>query len=57
MRPQSRHIGIKYCHFREHVHKGHIKIKWISTSAQLADIFTKPLVASKFIPLQEKLLG
>jgi hypothetical protein len=33
------------------------QIKWISTSNQLADIFPKPLVASKFVPLWQKLLG
>jgi hypothetical protein len=36
MRPQSHHIAINYHHFCEYVHKG------------LADIFTKPLVATKF---------
>lgn len=49
MRPCSCHIEIKHHHFREHVHHGHIHIKWISTFEQLADIFTKPLVASKFL--------
>jgi hypothetical protein len=31
--------------------------KWISVKDLLADILTKPLVASKFIPLHEKPLG
>lgn len=30
-RPKTRHISIKYHHFQEHVRKGHIKIRWIST--------------------------
>jgi hypothetical protein len=57
MRPHSCHISIKYHHFREHVHAGHIRIKWISTQDQLADIFTKPLPLSKFVGLRQTLLG
>jgi hypothetical protein len=57
MRPRTRHIAIKYHHFREHVRTGQIRIKWISTSDQLADIFTKPLPLSKFTTIHQKLLG
>jgi hypothetical protein len=57
MRPHSRHIAIKYHHFREHVRTGQIRIQWISTDNQLADIFTKPLSFAKFSGLQLKLLG
>jgi hypothetical protein len=48
MCPRSRHISIKHHHFREHVRKGLIRIRWISTDMQLADIFTKPLATPKF---------
>jgi len=57
MNPRTRHIAIKYHHFREHVRVGHIKIQWIDTARQLADIFTKPLPHSKFTFLRERLLG
>jgi hypothetical protein len=57
MRPRSRHIAIKYHHFREYVRRGHIKIQWISTAQQLADIFTKLLVTSKFRSLRKTILG
>jgi hypothetical protein len=43
LRPRTKHIGIKYHHFRSHVASGAIKIQWIDSKHQLADIFTKPL--------------
>jgi hypothetical protein len=56
-RPRTRHIGIKYHHFRSHVSRGDIKVQWIDTKHQLADIFTKPLPASSFKFLRHLLLG
>jgi hypothetical protein len=38
MRPRTKHIAIKYHHFRSHVACGDIKIQWIDTKHQLADI-------------------
>jgi hypothetical protein len=57
MRPRTRHISLKYHHFRSHVEMGHLKIQWIDTKHQLADIFTKPLAAASFVPLRQTLLG
>jgi hypothetical protein len=57
MRPRTRHIALKYHHFRSHVKNGNLSITWIDTKHQLADIFTKPLAASSFIPLRQALLG
>jgi hypothetical protein len=57
LRPRTRHIAIKYHHFRSHVEKGHLHIKWIDTKHQLADIFTKPLPHSSFSTLRRKLIG
>jgi hypothetical protein len=48
LRPRTRHIGIKYHHFHSHVAQGDIKVLWIDTKSQLADIFTKPLPAPTF---------
>jgi hypothetical protein len=56
MRPQTKHINIKYHHFREHVHLGLIELLPISTSEQLADIFTKPLTQNTFLKLRRALL-
>jgi hypothetical protein len=37
MRPRTRHIALKYHHFRSHVENGTISISWIDTKHQLAD--------------------
>jgi hypothetical protein len=50
MRPRLCHIALKYHHFWSHVENGNLLIRWIDTKHQLADIFTKPLAASSFIP-------
>jgi hypothetical protein len=39
-RPRTKHIAIKYHHFREHVKAGRIKIMAIDTHEQIADQFT-----------------
>jgi hypothetical protein len=41
---------------RDHVEKGDIEMRYIDTERQLADIFTKPLDASRFTNLGEKLV-
>jgi hypothetical protein len=57
MRPRTRHIALKYHHFRSHIENGNLQIKWIDTKHQLADIFTKPLSGPLFISLRTALLG
>jgi hypothetical protein len=57
MCPRTKHIALKYHHFRSHVASGDIKIKWIDTKHQLADIFTKPLAEPLFNSLRLLLLG
>ena len=55
--PRTKHIAIKYHHFREKVEKGIVSIHPIDTKEQTADIFTKPLDESLFIYLRKKLVG
>ena len=60
--PQTKHIAIKYHNFRSRVHtsfnkSGDIKIKYISSKKQLADIFTKPLEADSFFTLRKMFCG
>jgi hypothetical protein len=43
-RPKTKHISIKWHHFRDEIQKGNIKITKIHTSLNISDILTKPLV-------------
>ena len=56
-RPRTKHIAIKYHHFREHVRNGSIKISAIDTKEQIADQFTKGLSTSSFEYLRKLLMG
>ena len=55
--PRTKHIAIKYHHFRSKVVDGSISIHAIDTKEQTADIFTKPLDESLFVYLRKKLCG
>ena len=56
--PRTKHIAVKYHHFRGSVGKGTgVSIEKIETDEQLADIFTKGLVQVKFEYLRKKLMG
>ena len=55
--PRTRHIAIKYHHFRHYVDKKIVDILSIDTTQQTADIFTKPLVEEVFVHLRKKLCG
>ena len=56
-RPRTKHIAIKYHHFREHVKTGRISINAIDTTEQIADQFTKGLSKGVFEYLCYKLMG
>ena len=49
MRPRTKHINIKYHHFRDHVRRKLISIEHVATEDQVADIFTKPLPVVAFL--------
>jgi hypothetical protein len=56
-RPRTKHINLKYHHFREHVKSGLLQIEDIDTENQLADIFTKPLGETLFFRFRKGILG
>jgi Reverse transcriptase (RNA-dependent DNA polymerase)/GAG-pre-integrase domain len=57
MRPRTKHMNIKYHHFREAVSKGDVTIHAIRTDEQIADIFTKPLAEELFKKFRQLMMG
>jgi hypothetical protein len=47
---KTKHIDVKYHHVRDHVAKGDIKVHWVSTHDQEADLLTK---AMPIVPFQK----
>ena len=56
-RPRTKHIAIKYHHFREWVKNGTIKIQRVITHYQQVDILTKPLPMVSYENLRLNLLS
>jgi hypothetical protein len=57
MRPRTKHMNLKYHHFRESVEDGTVSIHQISTEEQTADILTKPLGIDLFEKFRKKMMG
>jgi len=57
MRPWTKHMNIKYHHFRQHVESGLLSLHYVSTEKQLADMFTKNLSEDLFVKHRKKLIG
>jgi hypothetical protein len=49
---RAKHIKVRHHFLRDHVENGDIKMKYIDTERQLADIFTKPLDVTHFASLR-----
>ena len=52
---RTKHIDIRYHFLIDHQQKGDIKIAYVNTKNQLADIFTKPLDEKTFSKLRNEL--
>ena len=57
MRPRTKHINIKYHHFREQVDQGRISVMHVDTKDQRADALTKPLAEQPFVYLRHLFMG
>ena len=55
MHSKTKHIPIKYHFVREQVAEKNIKLEYVCTKEQIADIFTKPLPCEAFEYLHQKL--
>ena len=55
--PRTKHIALKYHHFRRYVKRGEISILYCPTDEQKADILTKPLTEVMFQRMIEMCLG
>ena len=56
MRPRTKHIAIKYHHFRSHTQNGDIVVQKVDTAEQEADFSTKPLVLQLFSYRRRKVM-
>ena len=56
-RPRTKHLSVRLHHFRSFVQQRLIVIEHVSTTQQVADIFTKPLPRVSFRYLRNKLMG
>ena len=52
---RSKHIELKYHFIRDMVQRGAIKLQYIHTNEQIADILIKPLSFGKIVHFRDKL--
>ena len=52
---RSKHIGIKYHFIWDYAQNGVVKLEYISTNEQVADIFTKALPWGKHVYFRDKI--
>ena len=52
---KSKHIEIKYHYIQDMVQRGAVKLQYVATDEQIADVLTKPLARVKFEYFREKL--
>ena len=52
---KSKHIEIKYHYIKDMVQRGAVKLHYVVTDEQIADVLTKPLGQVKFECFREKL--
>ena len=56
-RPRTKHLSVKYHHFREHIKQGTSNIFYIETNKQKSDIMTKALAKPQFEYLRKHIMG
>jgi hypothetical protein len=56
-KPCTKHLSLKWHHFKDHVHQGNIMITKVASNLNWADILTKPLVSPKHNSLRRLIMG
>ena len=56
-RPRTKHIAVRWHHFRDQIKNGNIKITKVDSAYNWADIFTKPLTKVTFEALRLLMMG
>jgi len=54
---RTKHVDVKYHFVTETVERGEVKLRWVPTAEQQADIFTKALAAPAFLHLRQHLMS
>ena len=57
MRPRTKHISLKYHHFREYVRRGLVSVNHIDKKKQITEILTKVLTDPQYLKLRNFLTG
>ena len=52
---KSKHIQIKYHYIRDMVQRGAVKLRYVVTDKQIANVLTKPLARVKFEYFRENI--
>jgi hypothetical protein len=55
--PRTRHLSIKWHHFRDQVEKGWLTVEKVASAQNWSDIFTKPLSRVTFQYLRDEMMG
>jgi hypothetical protein len=53
---RTKHVDVKYHFITETIEQGSVKLQWVPTTQQQADIFTKALAAPVFLQLRKHLM-
>ena len=54
---KSKHFGLEWAHAKQSIANGELKLAYVPTDEQAADILTKQIPAKQFIYLRDKVMG
>jgi hypothetical protein len=53
---RTKHIAIRHYYIRDCIDDGSVKLVWVRSEDQLADILTKPLTPATFTSIRDRLI-